>query len=86
MGMSREDAAHIFERFYRADPARSRAASGSGLGLSIAHWVIEAHGGSIEVESQVGQGSTFTVRLPLASSANHVETNQLHSTCTIDNC
>lgn len=86
MGMSREDAAHIFERFYRADPARSRAASGSGLGLSIAHWVIEAHGGSIEVESQVGQGSTFMVRLPLASSANHVETNQLHSTCTIDNC
>ncbi|MBN1657027.1 MAG: HAMP domain-containing protein [Anaerolineae bacterium] len=52
----------IFERFYRSDPARS--SGGSGLGLSIVHWIAQAHGGTVEVESQVGEGSTFTVKLP----------------------
>ncbi len=65
IGIALKDQPHIFERFYRADPARSRAAGGSGLGLSIVDWVIRAHDGSVSVESQSGQGSTFTIMLPL---------------------
>lgn len=67
IGIAQEDAAHIFERFYRADPARSRTVGGSGLGLAIADWVVRAHGGSISVESQVGHGSTFIVTLPMVA-------------------
>ena len=56
--------AHIFDRFYRADPARSRDRGGSGLGLSIAASVVEAHGGAIAYSETVGGGATFTVELP----------------------
>jgi len=67
IGIAPEDSAHIFERFYRADPARSRSAGGSGLGLAIVDWVVRVHGGSISVESRVREGSTFRVTLPLAA-------------------
>ena len=64
IGMSEKDASHIFERFYRADGARNEGAEGSGLGLSIAKWIVDAHGGTIEVLSREGVGTRFTVRFP----------------------
>jgi two-component system, OmpR family, sensor kinase len=65
-GISPEDLPHIFERFYRGDKSRTHTAtSGFGLGLSIARWITEKHGGKIEVESQLKQGTTFRVYLPL---------------------
>lgn len=64
IGIGPEDQPHIFERFYRADHARARDEHGSGLGLAIAKWIAGAHGGDIGVQSQMGQGSTFTLLLP----------------------
>ena len=63
-GIAPEDLPRLFDRFYRADPSRSRTTGGTGLGLTIARRLVEAHGGSIEAESVVGQGSRFIIRLP----------------------
>jgi len=65
VGIPAEDLPFIFDRFYRVDKARNRSQGGSGLGLAIAKWVAQAHGGDIQVESEVNVGTTFTVVLPV---------------------
>jgi signal transduction histidine kinase len=78
IGISASDLPHVFERFWRADRVRSRRAAttdgawgwdrgGFGLGLSIAQWIVQAHGGSLTVQSRLGRGSLFTVVLPVES-------------------
>jgi signal transduction histidine kinase len=66
IGIPTRELPRVFERFYRVDRARSRDTGGTGLGLSIVRHVVENHGGSVEVESELGRGSTFTVRFPAA--------------------
>jgi signal transduction histidine kinase len=66
-GIAPEHAARVFERFYRVDAARARG--GFGLGLAIAQWAVEAHGGHIALESQLGRGCTFRIRLPADEAA-----------------
>lgn len=73
IGIPPEEVNGLFERFFRANSARERAIQGSGLGLSIASALVNSHGGTIEVDSAVDEGTTFTIRLPLESSLAVVE-------------
>jgi len=65
-GIPASELPRVFERFYRVDKARARQTGGTGLGLAIVRHVAEAHGGTVRVDSELGQGSTFTVALPVA--------------------
>jgi two-component system, OmpR family, sensor kinase len=67
VGIPADQIPRVFERFYRADPARARDPGGSGLGLAIARWIVQQHGGEITVASELGQGTTVSVRLPAPS-------------------
>jgi len=66
-GIPEQDRDRVFERFYRIDKARSRAAGGTGLGLSLVRHAAERHGGTVTLHSEVGVGSTFRVELPVAA-------------------
>ena len=68
-GISPEDQAHVFDRFWRADKARARADGGTGLGLAIVRQIVESHGGEVRLHSKVGVGSSFVVWLPIARPA-----------------
>ncbi len=78
VGIPAGDIPHIFDRFYRVDKSRSRSEGGSGLGLSIAKWIAEAHGGRISVRSALGKGSVFTIHLPLASPEKDKKSSKLY--------
>jgi two-component system sensor histidine kinase SenX3 len=71
-GISPEHQERVFERFFRADPSRSRETGGTGLGLSIVKHVAKIHRGDVRLFSQLGVGSTFTLRIPLATASDPV--------------
>jgi heavy metal sensor kinase len=69
-GIAPEHLNHLFERFYRADSARAQKDGGSGLGLSLVDWIVRAHGGTVDVSSRVGAGTTVRLRLPLETQSS----------------
>ncbi|MGN1128470.1 MAG: sensor histidine kinase, partial [Candidatus Flemingiibacterium sp.] len=73
IGIPEEDIPHLFERFYRVEKSRTSETGGTGLGLAIAKEIVEAHGGTISIESKLGEGSTVIVRLPAETKLRTVE-------------
>jgi len=73
VGIPEDSLEHIFDRFFRVDKARSRDVDGTGLGLAIVKWIVESHHGSIDVESQLGKGTMFTIKFPLAATIQQTE-------------
>jgi signal transduction histidine kinase len=69
IGIPADSLRYVFDRFFRVEPSRSKNVEGVGLGLALAKWIVEKHRGHIEVQSQTGKGSSFTIRLPLAAAA-----------------
>ena len=85
--MTPDVVAHVFERFYRADPARSSTGSGSGLGLTLVAWIVDRHGGRITVQSEPGAGSTFIVTLPMrAAPGSEARAEAAGSGASISDC
>ena len=82
VGIAPDDLPHVFERFYRADPARGRDPGGTGLGLPIARWIARHHGGDVTLESAPGQGTAAIIRLP-ALSSGVVDVEDVEDTATI---
>ncbi len=80
IGIPEDDLPRIFERFYRVDRARSKTVEGVGLGLSIAKWIVDAHGGQMKVYSTPGQGTTFRIQFPLAPPSARLAAEPTHLT------
>ena len=74
-GIAPEDQPHVFDRFWRADKARSRADGGTGLGLAIVRQIAQSHGGSIRLQSKVGVGSSFVIWLPVTTPSAEAPTH-----------
>ena len=77
IGMAPEVTPHVFERFFQADPARTSGDDGAGVGLSLVKWIVDQHDGTIAVDSRIGEGSTFTVRLPIRLTLDEMQSTRL---------